>query len=89
MARDVGAWLERLDLGRYAEAFADNGVDLRALPHLTEDDLKELGVLLGHRRVLLAAIAALPDPADAPPVPPEAPQGEAEHRQLPPSTDMH
>jgi hypothetical protein len=39
------------------------------LPELTADDLKDLGVnLVGHRRRLLAAIAALRD--DALPAPP-------------------
>ncbi len=61
MAHDIGAWLDGLGLGKYAEAFAKNGVDLRALPHLSEDDLKELGVLLGHRRILFAAIQSLQD----------------------------
>ena len=40
---DVSKWLEQLGLGRYAEAFAENDVDFRALPELTEDDLKVLG----------------------------------------------
>ena len=56
---DIGAWLEGLGLGEYAESFAKNGVDLRAVPHLIEGDLKELGVLLGHRRIFLAAIQSL------------------------------
>ena len=86
MAHDIGEWLEGLGLGKYAEAFAKNGVDLRALPHLSEDDLKELGVLLGHRRILLAAIQSLQDqkrvwqgeePASEPLF-----QGEVERRQL-------
>ncbi len=49
MAEDIAQWLDRLGAGKYAEAFVENGVDLRALPHLSEDDLKELGVLLGCR----------------------------------------
>ena len=56
MAHDIGEWLEGLGLGRYAEAFADNEIDLRTLPHITEDDLREIGVALGARRELLAAI---------------------------------
>ena len=52
---DVAQWLEDLGLGQYSSAFAENGVDFRSLPHLTEQDLKDLGVLLGHRRVLLTA----------------------------------
>ena len=52
-------WLKHLELDEYSKVFSENGIDLRALPHLTELDLKELGVLLGHRRVLLAAIETL------------------------------
>jgi class 3 adenylate cyclase len=57
---DVCAWLEDHGLGQYAEAFASNDVDAEVLRTLTGDDLKELGVAsLGHRKKLLAAIAAL------------------------------
>jgi len=59
MARDIGEWLEGLGLGRYTEAFTDNEIDLHALPHITEADLKDIGVALGARRKLLAAIVAL------------------------------
>ena len=55
----IGKWLDALDLGRYAEAFTANDIDFRALPYLSDDDLKELGVSLGHRRILLAEIEAL------------------------------
>ena len=65
MAGDIGEWLEKLGLGRYAESFADNEIDLQALPHLTEQDLEGIGVALGARRKLLAAIAELGD-ADEP-----------------------
>ncbi len=51
------AALDRLGLGRYAEAFRAADVDLDTLNLLTEDDLKEIGLSLGHRRKLLAAIA--------------------------------
>jgi class 3 adenylate cyclase len=59
MSEDVTRWLEELGLGKYASTFADNDVDIRALPELTEDDLRELNISLGHRRVLLKAISAL------------------------------
>ncbi|MET3597077.1 class 3 adenylate cyclase/tetratricopeptide (TPR) repeat protein [Mesorhizobium shonense] len=49
-------WLSQHGLGKYAEAFVQNDVDLRALPHITESDLQELGVSLGHRKIILAAI---------------------------------
>ena len=49
-----------LDLERYAEAFVANEIDAGILPKLTAEDLKDLGVtLVGHRRRLLEAIAAL------------------------------
>jgi class 3 adenylate cyclase/pimeloyl-ACP methyl ester carboxylesterase len=60
---DVRAWLEHQGLGRYAQVFAANDVDDEVLRTLTADDLKELGVAsLGHRKRLLAAIAALDRP---------------------------
>jgi class 3 adenylate cyclase len=61
MGRDISEWLEALGLGKYVEVFAENEIDCEALPHLTEDDLKEIGVALGARRKLLAAIARLED----------------------------
>jgi class 3 adenylate cyclase/predicted ATPase len=55
---DVAAWLRNLGLERYAAAFRDNEIDWNALPKLTAEDLKDLGVVLGsHRRRLLDAIA--------------------------------
>jgi hypothetical protein len=57
---NVAAWLQDLGLERYAPAFRDNEIDERVLPSLTAEDLKDLGVtLVGHRRRLLDAIAAL------------------------------
>ena len=57
---DVAAWLHGLGLQRYEQAFRDNEIDARVLPRLTAEDLKDLGVtLVGHRRRLLDAIAAL------------------------------
>jgi class 3 adenylate cyclase len=63
LVRRIEEWLEGLGLGEYASRFVENGVDLAALPDITEQDLKELGVLLGHRRRLLRAIAELSRPA--------------------------
>src|SRR5438067_5771698 len=57
---DIGGWLWGLGLERYELAFRENEIDLRVLPELTADDLKELGVAaIGHRRLLLKAIADL------------------------------
>lgn len=52
----IEVWLSQLGLGKYIEAFVENDVDLRALPHITEADLQGLGVSLGHRKIILAAI---------------------------------
>src|SRR6516162_5611300 len=52
-------WLESIGLAEYAQRFAENAIDLSILRDLTDQDLKELGVLLGHRRKMLRAIAEL------------------------------
>jgi class 3 adenylate cyclase/predicted ATPase len=52
-------WLEDIGLGRYADIFAQNRVDLDVLSDLTEADLAELGVPLGDRKRLLRAMASL------------------------------
>ena len=54
--KQVADWLEKLGLGQYAKLFADNDVDVSVLRHLTDQDLKDLGVSLGHRRKIFAAI---------------------------------
>src|ERR1700730_4104335 len=83
---DVAAWLQDLGLERYVPAFRENEIDERVLPSLTAEDLKDLGVtLVGHRRRLLDAIAALG--AEVPPAVTagsrDAPaQADAERRQL-------
>ena len=57
---DFGGWLRALGLERYERVFRENEIDERVLPELTADDLKELGVAaIGHRRLLLKAIADL------------------------------
>jgi class 3 adenylate cyclase/predicted ATPase len=53
----IADWLEKLGLSEYAQRFADNAIDLSIIRDLTEQDLKDLGVLLGHRRKILRAIA--------------------------------
>ena len=59
-AMDVGGWLRSLGLDQYEANFGDNSIGADVLPHLTADDLKELGVAsIGDRRRLLVAIAAL------------------------------
>src|SRR5271155_571183 len=71
---DIGGWLRSLGLERYEAAFRDNEIDATVLPNLSAEDLKDLGVgIVGHRRKLLDAIAALRIDADAKAPQPEAP----------------
>src|SRR3984957_16599341 len=84
---DVAAWLQGLGLERYVPAFLENRIEADILPSLTVEDLKDLGVtLVGDRRRLLDAIAALGaavPPAATPVAAPDAPApAEAERRQL-------
>jgi hypothetical protein len=57
--KEISDWLEKLGMPEYAQRFAENDIDIAVLRHLTDQDLKELGVSLGHRRKMLAAIAQL------------------------------
>ena len=52
-------WLEKLGMPECGECFAENKIDLSVLPHLTDQNLKDLGVPLGHRRKMLEAIGEL------------------------------
>jgi class 3 adenylate cyclase len=87
---DIVVWLRSLGLERYEAVFRENEINERVLPKLTAEDLKELGVTaLGHRRILLDAIAALDTDtsdkapsAEAPSAPSASPEDRAERRQV-------
>jgi class 3 adenylate cyclase/predicted ATPase len=87
---DVGGWLRSLGLEQYEAAFRENAIDDAVLPSLTVEDLKDLGVgIVGHRRKLLDAIAALcaetsakAPPPTALPIIDETPVDTAERRQV-------
>src|SRR5215472_2843292 len=86
-AVDIADWLRGLGLEKYASAFDENAINWAVLPKLTADDLKDIGVTaVGHRRVLLEAIASLgtePATADATATPRDtASPANAERRQL-------
>jgi hypothetical protein len=70
-------WLASLGLSEYADCFAENGVDASVLCDLSDHELKELGIPLGHRKKMLRAIAGLK--SLSPKAPPAAP---GERRQL-------
>jgi hypothetical protein len=55
----ITEWLASLGLSEYADRFAENGIDISVLPDLTDQDLKDIGDLLGHRRKMLRAISEL------------------------------
>ena len=84
--QQIADWLQKLGLGQYAQRFAENEIDVSVLPHLTDQDLKDIGIPLGPRRKVLAAIAAengttnaTPEPAGS--IEPKA-QDTAERRQV-------
>jgi class 3 adenylate cyclase len=86
-AIDIADWLRKLGLERYEVAFRNNEIDWEALPKLTAEDLRDLGVVLGtHRQRLLDAIMSLRTEAPAADVvavsPDPSVRTDAERRQL-------
>jgi class 3 adenylate cyclase/predicted ATPase len=86
LVQRIADWLENLGMSEYAARFAENRIDFSVLPDLTDQDLRELGVVLGDRRKLLRAIREL-DADAAPLVSPATssqpvPQDAAERRQV-------
>jgi SAM domain (Sterile alpha motif) len=84
--QQIADWLEKLGMAEYVQRFAENDIDASVLPHLTDENLKELGISLGHRVKLLAAIRELSvttpaAPAAATPAEPK-PKDTAERRQV-------
>ena len=87
--QQIADWLQNLDLGQYAQRFAENDIDFAILADLTDQDLKEIGVTsLGHRRQLLRAITELKGGETGTPKPateyiaPVTPHDTAERRQV-------
>jgi class 3 adenylate cyclase/predicted ATPase len=62
MDQEITQWLDELGLGKFANVFIENDIDLSALPHISEQDLEDLGLTIGARRRVIAAIAALETP---------------------------
>jgi class 3 adenylate cyclase/predicted ATPase len=89
---DIAAWLRSLGLEKYEAAFRENEINEKVLPSLTAEDLKEIGVgPVGHRRLILEAIAALrrgegwtsfTQAATASSAPNAPPEDRAERRQV-------
>ena len=64
--QQIADWLKTLGMSEYAERFAENRIDFSILRDLTDQDLKDLGVVLGDRRKMLRAIAELGSAPAAP-----------------------
>jgi len=69
----IAEWLANLGMSEYAERFAENRIDFAVLPGLTDQDLKDIGVVLGDRRKILRAIARLDAAPEAVALEPKAP----------------
>lgn len=65
MAPSLNDWLEQIGLGRYVAAFEANDIDFDVLSHLSDEDLLALGLSLGHRRKLQAALSRFAEGQDA------------------------
>jgi class 3 adenylate cyclase/predicted ATPase len=83
--KEIAEWLDKLGMSEYAQRFAENDIDASVLPHLTDQSLKELGVSLGHRLKILAAVRELAGPTPAALKPSDqaaTPRDSAERRQV-------
>jgi len=52
-------WLEKLGMSEYAQSF-EHKIDISVAGHLTDQDLKDIGIPLGHRRKILRLSVSLP-----------------------------
>ena len=84
--QQIADWLEKLGLVRVRPALCRERHRCLGLRHLTDQDLKDIGVLLGHRRKMLRPSASLPAPLrqhlQPPPATEPKPQDTAERRQV-------
>ena len=81
--QQITEWLAKIGLERYAPAFVENDIDVSVLRYLTDADLEKIGVSLGHRRKLLAAIAELGGGPAAPTLPATEPRKQDAERTGP------
>jgi class 3 adenylate cyclase len=84
--QQIADWLKKLGMAEYTQRFAENDIDISVLRHLTDQDLKELGISLGHRRKLMQAIGEIDDATSTTSqnaaVTTATPEGGAERRQI-------
>ena len=65
--QEIADWLEKLGMSEYTQSFTEHRIDVSVLRDLTDQDLKDIGMPLGHRRKILAAIGELTAIAPATP----------------------
>lgn len=65
--QSIADWLAQIGLAKYADVFEENDIDLEVMPSITEADLEKLGVSMGHRKKMIAAVRALQNSAAFPP----------------------
>jgi class 3 adenylate cyclase len=84
--QQIAEWLEKLGMSEYTELFSENKINISALRYLTDQDLKDIGIPLGHRRIMQAAISQLASATPATPEPTPRiepkPRDAAERRQI-------
>jgi class 3 adenylate cyclase len=84
--QQIADWLKTLGMSEYTDRFVENHIDESIIRELTDQDLKDLGVVsLGHRRKMLRAIRDLGNVSaavTAPSAPEPARREDAERRQL-------
>jgi class 3 adenylate cyclase len=86
--QQIADWLKTLGMSEYAERFAENRIDFSVLRDLTDQDLKDLGVVLGDRRKILRAITELGSARAPPPAPAQQPVTSAPLAAAPPRSSV-
>lgn len=64
------AWLRSAGLSRLADSFSAHGITRDQLPELTDEDLRELGLTIGERKLFRRALRGQTAPPFAPSPPP-------------------
>ena len=77
----IRAWLDDLGLDKYADAFEAEEITPELIVSLSDDDMKQLGLPLGPRRAIVAAVAG-GGPARAAVSSKDEPGLDAERRQI-------
>ena len=56
MTDDIGAWLDELGLGEYADVFRAHDIDVDVVGEFTVAELRELGITIGNAKRILRAV---------------------------------